>query len=192
MNLRRFLVMIFSLLLVGCSAPATTEAKPVNRESLRLSPAPVKTNLGQNLPISAQITIAGEVIQLEVAQTPEQQQIGLMYRESLDANRGMLFPFDPPRPARFWMKNTLIPLDMVFLRDGIVQGIVAHVPPCKNDPCPSYGPASSTEIDQVIELRDGRAAELGLKVGDRLTVQSLAPSPQPSPSPSRSDRLPRN
>lgn len=191
MNLRRFLVIIFSLLLAGCSMPATTEAKPVNREPLRLPPAPVSTNLGQNLDVSAQITIAGKVIQLEVAKTPEQQQIGLMYRKSLDPNRGMLFPFDPPRPVRFWMKNTLIPLDMVFLRNGIVQEIIAHVPPCKQDPCTSYGPASSTKIDAVIELRDGRAAELGLKVGDRLTVQSLPPSPQLS-SPSPSDRLPRN
>jgi len=184
----RFLAIIFSVLLLGCSASGTTEAQPVNREPLRLPPAPVQTNLGQNLPISAQITVAGEVIQLEVAETPDQQQIGLMYRESLAANRGMLFPFNPPRPVRFWMKNTLIYLDMVFLRDGIIQGIVANVPPCKNDPCPSYGPASLTEIDQVIELQTGRAAGLGLKAGDRLTVQSLAPSPQPSAS----DRLPRN
>jgi uncharacterized membrane protein (UPF0127 family) len=183
----RFLAIIFSILLLGCSAPGTTEAQPVNREPLRLHPAPVQTNLGQDLPISAQITIAGEVIQLEVAETPDQQQIGLMYRESLAANRGMLFPFNPPRPVRFWMKNTLIPLDMVFLRDGIIQAIIANVPPCKQDPCTSYGPASLTEIDQVIELQTGRAAGLGLKAGDRLTVQSLAPSPQPSAS----DRLPR-
>ncbi len=188
MNLpHRFLAIIFSVLLLGCSAPGTTEAQPINREPLRLPPAPVQTNLGQNLPISAQITIAGEVIQLEVAETPDQQQMGLMYRKSLAANRGMLFPFNPPRPVRFWMKNTLIHLDMVFLRDGIVQGIVANVPPCKHDPCPSYGPASSIEIDQVIELRTGRAAGLGLKAGDRLTVESLAPSAEDSPG----DRLPR-
>jgi hypothetical protein len=69
------------------------------------------------------------------------------------------------------MKNTKIPLDMVFLKDGEVKAIEADVPPCTADPCPSYGP--ETPIDQVIELRGGRAAELGLKVGDRVSVKFL-------------------
>jgi len=69
------------------------------------------------------------------------------------------------------MKNTKIPLDMVFLKDGEVKAIEANVPPCTTDPCPSYGP--QTSIDQVIELRGGRAAELGLRVGDRVSVKFL-------------------
>jgi uncharacterized membrane protein (UPF0127 family) len=129
------------------------------------------TEGGQQLPLSAQIKVADQVIQLEVAGTPEQQAIGLMNRTDLAADRGMLFLFESPRRASFWMKNTLIPLDMVFLLNGKVQAISSNVPPCKADPCPTYGP--KVLVDQVIELRAGRAAELGLKQGDRLKVEKL-------------------
>ncbi len=123
------------------------------------------------LPITAQAQMAGQTIQLEVAQTAEQQQMGLMYRPPLPDDRGMLFAFNPPRQVRFWMENTPSPLDMVFLYQGEVKDIAANVPSCTRKPCPTYGPW--TEIDQVIELRSGRAAELGLKVGDRVTIQFL-------------------
>jgi uncharacterized membrane protein (UPF0127 family) len=131
------------------------------------------TNSGQMLPISAQAQMAGQRIMLEVARTPQQQAMGLMYRTSLAPDRGMLFSFDPPQPVSFWMKNTIIPLDMVFLRDGEVKAIAVNVPPCTTTPCPTYGPQSEVLIDQVIELRGGRAAELGLKVGDRVIVKFL-------------------
>ena len=128
-------------------------------------------NGGQTLPISAQAIVAGHIIRLEVAQTQQQQAIGLMYRTTLADNRGMLFPFEPPQSVRFWMKNTLIPLDMVFLQNGVVKAIAANVPPCTAAPCSMYGP--QTPINQVIELRSGRAAELGLKVGESVKIQSL-------------------
>jgi hypothetical protein len=127
--------------------------------------------LGQSLPISAQVTIADQIIQLEVARTPTEQSIGLMYRDRLPDNRGMLFPFKPPRPVGFWMKNVKISLDMVFLLNGRVIEIANNVSPCKVEPCPLYGPSQA--VDQVIELRGNRARELGLKVGDRLTIQSV-------------------
>lgn len=126
---------------------------------------------GQRLPITAQATIADRVIQLEVAQTPQQQATGLMYRPSLSGDRGMLFPFQQPRFASFWMKNVVIPLDMVFLYKGRVVAIEDSAPPCDTDPCPTYGP--QTLVDQVLELRGGRASELGLKVGDRIKIQAL-------------------
>jgi hypothetical protein len=69
------------------------------------------------------------------------------------------------------MKNTKIPLDMVFLRDGQVRMLKANVPPCTTNPCPTYGPGSEVPIDQVIELRAGRAAQLGLKTGDRVNIK---------------------
>ncbi len=97
--------------------------------------------------------------------------MGLMYRRSLADNRGMMFIFDPPQPVSFWMKNTLIPLDIVFLEGGKVKAISPNVPPCKSDPCPTYGP--NVAIDRVIELRGGRAAELGLKPGDNVTIEFL-------------------
>lgn len=130
-------------------------------------------NLGQMLPIRATATMGGEVIQLEVTETPEQQALGLMFRDRLPDNRGMLFSFDPPRPVGFWMKNVRISLDMIFLRNGEVRHIAANVPPCnKPDPeCPAYGPPEV--IDRVIELRGGRAKELGLEVGDLITIEFL-------------------
>lgn len=135
-----------------------------------LSSSPTE-NLGQMLPVTAQTTIGGEVIQLEVAQTPQQQQMGLMFRTSLADNRGMLFPFSPPRIVGFWMKNCKIPLDMIFIRDGIVQAIEVSAPPCTAAPCPTYGP--DVPIDQVIELRGGRSQELGVKPGDRIVIEPL-------------------
>jgi uncharacterized membrane protein (UPF0127 family) len=136
------------------------------------SPEP-QAGQAQVLPISAEADINGQIIQLEVAETPEQQAKGLMYRPPLPDDRGMLFPFNPPRFARFWMRNTPSPLDMVFLRNGEVRAIVNNAPPCEADPCPTYGLDTPTQIDQVIELRAGRAAELGLAVGDRVQIRFL-------------------
>lgn len=146
-------------LMVGCTAPLAQSSDAMQ---------PMR----QSLPIEAQAKIAGKIIQLEVARTPQQQAIGLMNRTSLADDRGMIFLFNPPRPTQFWMKNTLIPLDMVFLRNGVVKSIAQNVPPCKADPCPTYGSATEL-IDQVIELRGGRAKELGLKAGDRVPVNFL-------------------
>jgi hypothetical protein len=126
---------------------------------------------GQILPISARAKIAETKIDLEVAKTPEQQAIGLMFRESLSGDRGMLFPFESERLARFWMKNVSIDLDMIFLRQGKVVHIAHKVPPCRRDPCPVYGP--DTFVDTVLELAGGRAEQLGLKVGDRVQIEYL-------------------
>jgi uncharacterized protein len=128
----------------------------------------------QKLPLSAQLNVNGRVILLEVARTPEQQSIGLMNRKDLATDRGMLFVFSPPRPVSFWMKNTLIPLDMIFVSNGVVKHVGQQIRPCAGDPCPSYGPEPSTDIDGVIELRGGRAAELQLKVGDRLKISNYS------------------
>lgn len=125
------------------------------------------------LPVEAIATIAKETIQLEVARTPQQQAMGLMFRSPLPDDRGMLFSFDPPRPVSFWMKNVPVDLDMVFLFDGVVMAIAANVPPCTSDPCPTYGPEPTVIIDRVIELRGGRAAELELEVGDRIEIEFL-------------------
>ena len=151
---------------MGCSAPTPAESR------VGTSPTPIvsATDRGQSLPISAQMEVGGAAIALEVAQTEAQQAMGLMYRTSLADDRGMLFPFDPPRPVGFWMKNTLIPLDMVFLRAGKVVAI-ANATPCTADPCPTYD--SGSPVDGVVELRSGRAKQLGLKVGDRVNLRFL-------------------
>lgn len=124
----------------------------------------------QILPIEAEARIGSEIIQLEIAKTSEQQSLGLMYRTSLPANRGMLFNFSPPKITTFWMKNVIIYLDMIFLYKGEIKYIEANVPPCSQDPCATYGP-EATLIDQVIELRANRSSELEVKVGDLIEVK---------------------
>ncbi|WP_445634307.1 DUF192 domain-containing protein [Nostoc sp. DSM 114161] len=160
------LSMLLGILLMGCSAPTT--AIPSTPTSG--SPTPAPESLGQKLPISAKATVPnGTTIQLEVAKTPQQQAMGLMYRPALPDDRGMLFPFPSAQPVSFWMKNVPVSLDMVFLHKGVVKYIQTSAPPCANEPCPTYGP--NTLIDKVIELRSGRAAELNLKVGDVIKIQ---------------------
>jgi len=158
--LRLSWIPLFCLLLIGCASTNTSvaDSQPAATESL-----------AQKLPITAQVEIGGETIELEVAKTPQQQAIGLMYREAIPPNRGMLFPMNPPRVPRFWMKNVEVPLDMIFVREGQVAAIAHQVPPCEDDPCTTYSP--NVLIDQVIELQGGRAKELGLEIGDSISVQ---------------------
>ncbi|MEA5536254.1 DUF192 domain-containing protein [Crocosphaera sp. XPORK-15E] len=168
MNKTISLIIVCSLLLLGCSP--STEAKLKENSS----PIIAQEN-GQLLPIEATVKMGEQVIELEVAKTPEQQQIGLMYRKSIEKNRGMIFLFDELRPVRFWMKNVTIPLDMIFLANGKVKAIISEVPPCNSDPCPTYGPDSL--VNQVIELGGGEAKKLGIKEEDKLDIKFLENSP---------------
>jgi uncharacterized membrane protein (UPF0127 family) len=101
---------------------------------------------------------------IEVAKTPEEQMTGLMNRSELAPDRGMVFPFDPPRGASFWMKNTLIPLDMIFVRsDGTIANIATNTVPLSLDPVFSEG-----TVGAVLEIAGGRSDELGIKPGDKV------------------------
>jgi uncharacterized membrane protein (UPF0127 family) len=99
---------------------------------------------------------------LDVAATPAQQECGLMYRKTMPRDVGMVFPFDPPRPTSFWMENTVLPLDLVFVGpDGRVVS-VGHGKPFARDIIDSGGITA-----RVVELNAGEAARIGLKPGDR-------------------------
>ena len=101
---------------------------------------------------------------VEVARTPAQQTQGLMNRQTLAPDRGMIFPYDVPTPASFWMKNTLIPLDMIFIRsDRTVARIEANTAPLSLDPVPAGEP-----VIAVLELAGGRSAELGITAGAKV------------------------
>ena len=107
----------------------------------------------------------------EVAATAEQQAIGLQLRPPLPPLRGMWFPYAMPTPARFWMHRTPAPLDMLFIRDGVVTAIEAHTRPCMRLPCPSYGPPQP--VDGVLELAAGQAEALGIRVGSPVRIEAL-------------------
>lgn len=101
---------------------------------------------------------------VEVARTSEEQAKGLMFRTALAPDAGMIFPMDPARQASFWMKNTVIPLDLVFIGpDRRIESIAASAVPYSLSPIASKGSVSA-----VLELNGGRAAQLGLAPGDRV------------------------
>ena len=107
---------------------------------------------------------------IEVATTDQERALGLMFRRSLPENGGMLFLYDRPQPAAMWMKNTLIPLDMIFIAaDGKVHRIEQNAEPLSTALIPSEGP-----IVGVLELNGGEAAKIGLKRGDKVLYPGLA------------------
>ena len=99
---------------------------------------------------------------VEVARTSEEQAKGLMFRTRMGADEGMIFPMNPPRDASFWMRNTVLPLDIIFVgTDGRILNIAANAVPYSETPLPSFGLAKG-----VLELNGGRAAQLGIAPGD--------------------------
>jgi hypothetical protein len=130
----------------------------------------------QLLPITARWCLTEQrCIELEVADTPRRQALGLQLRPPLPPLRGMWFPYDPPAPARFWMHRTPAPLDMLFVSEGRVLAIEAHAEPCMRLPCPSYGPG--VPVQGVIELAAGEAERLGIQPGTAVRIESYAPAP---------------
>lgn len=111
------------------------------------------------------LTVGGErVIMIEVAETSEQKSLGLMFRTSLADGQGMLFPYPGAQEISMWMRNTLIPLDMVFIRaDGTVHRIEVRTEPLSERVIGSQGPVTA-----VLELAGGAAERLGLKPGDKV------------------------
>lgn len=114
-----------------------------------------------------EITAHGEHDRFDVwiADTPSRQEQGLMFVRDLPANQGMLFPQGSPQVAHFWMKNTYIPLDMVFIgEDRRIAKIIAEARPFSLDIL-----SSDVPVIAVLEIRGGEAQELGLAVGDRVS-----------------------
>jgi uncharacterized protein len=135
------------------------------------SPAP--TAHAQPAPTGPRVVFPdGHVVQVEVAADDATRQQGLMYRDRLASDHGMLFFFPQAGNYPFWMKNTLIPLDMIWIDD---QKRIAHVAnnvqPCKADPCPSVPP--NADARYVLELAAGVAARHGLANGQTLRFEGL-------------------
>lgn len=102
---------------------------------------------------------------VETVSTPEQRSLGLMHRKSMDADKGMLFIFQQAQPYTFWMKNTLIPLDIIWLDHARrVVHIEKNVPPCEQDPCADYHPPASALY--VLEINAGLTEKKNIRLGD--------------------------
>ena len=125
------------------------------------------------------LELDGHAIRAEVADDDAERMRGLMFRERLGADEGMVFVFDGELPLAFWMKNTRIALDMLYFDgQGRLVSIQREVPPCRTAMCPSYpsdGPAR-----YVLELNGGRARELGIAEGALLCEQPPQQTPLPA------------
>ena len=142
----------------GCSpavseAPSQTRAVTVHPESgLKVIPLTVS---GKDKP---------HHFRVELARSRMEQAKGLMFRTAMGADEGMLFPFDKPRAAAFWMRNTVIPLDIVFIgADRRILNIAENAVPYSEDEILSEGEAAA-----VLELNGGRTAQLGIRAGDKV------------------------
>ncbi|MDO8580862.1 MAG: DUF192 domain-containing protein [Candidatus Omnitrophota bacterium] len=121
---------------------------------------------GCNQPSPNQVCFPQKCFNVEVVVDEKDRERGLQDRRSLDANAGMLFIFPISHDYAFWMKDTLIPLDMIWLDYAQrVAHIEQNVPPCEQDPCPSYAP--SQKALYVLELNAGQAERINLRTGQR-------------------------
>ena len=114
------------------------------------------------------VRFEGNRFHVELATTPEERARGLMFREHLDPDKGMLFIFEDEGLHPFWMKNTLIPLDIIWIDEAEkVVFISKNTQPCEQGPCPIIDPGEKAKY--VLEVCGGTADKIGLTVGDRLT-----------------------
>ncbi len=122
----------------------------------------------QQPPITAIALVGSKQIQLEVAQTSKHLALGLKYRKELSENRGMLFEIGKTQKVQFWMKDVQIPLDIIFVQNGVVKTVVKSAPPCSKEPCPLYH--STEPVNRVLELSAGSAVKFGIKPGTNVII----------------------
>lgn len=112
-------------------------------------------------------------IVVELASTQQEIIRGLMFRKHLDENQGMLFLFDSEQPLGFWMKNTLISLDIIFINQDLkIVSFHTRVPPCRRDPCPVY--KSGKPAKYVVEVNAGFVEKYDIFTGDRVEIKRVS------------------
>jgi uncharacterized membrane protein (UPF0127 family) len=115
------------------------------------------------------VELNGEKFTVELAETSDKQALGLMFRDSMEEDHGMLFIFPNEARRSFWMKNCRFPLDIFYFNAGLeLVSVSENTPPCRTSRCPSYPSAGPAMY--VLELNAGKAAELQVKPGDKLEL----------------------
>ena len=148
---RLFAAGLLALATIAWPASAQDDG-PTHAQHLKAVPLTIRTQHGT------------KHYSVEVARSPEEQEIGLMFRTAMPATHGMIFPMAPPRMATFWMRNTLISLDLLFIRaDGTIASIAPDAPVRSLDTIPSLEP-----VGAVLELNAGAAKRDGLRPGDKV------------------------
>lgn len=149
------------LILAACSPQAASEAVPASSAE---TPAVHPVSGLEVIPLSIVSDGERHDFRVEVAGSPQEQARGLMFRTEMGADEGMLFPREVARPASFWMKNTVLPLDIIFIgADRRILNIAENTVPYSEESVPSQGDALA-----ILELNGGRTAELGIEAGDRV------------------------
>lgn len=166
-----------STLAVALALVAFAPAARAQATSPAVCPTPVPNAVQRTV---LRIAVAGSeaTLQLRIADTYTKREYGLMCVRALDARHGMLFVFaDGERSREFWMKNTLIPLDMLFVaKDGRVNSIAANVPATTTDTPDEKIPRRSGTGAYVVELAAGEAARLGVAAGSKLVLTGVRPA----------------
>lgn len=157
----RVTILALAAVLTACS-PGAGGAAPASTQTAAAARHPLS-----GLPVIPLTITRGErklTFKVEVAKTRDEQAQGLMFRQAMGADEGMIFPMDPPRGASFWMHNTVLPLDLIFIGpDGRISNIAADARPYDETPLNSVG-----LVKGVLELNAGRAAALGIVPGDKV------------------------
>lgn len=162
LNVKGFAMIRWSPLLLCLAAPLAGCASAAAPQEEALAPSGLT-----QVPLTIRSATGEHRFTVEVAGTPAEQSKGMMFRREMAADRGMIFPFSEPRMASFWMENTYLPLDLIFIRaDGTVESIGNGVP------LDQTFIESGEEVTSVLELNGGTADRLGIAPGDR--VKSLA------------------
>ncbi|MGH3011218.1 MAG: DUF192 domain-containing protein [Gaiellaceae bacterium] len=169
----RAALLVFLVLLAACggeesSAPTTTVSGP---EATSTEAPPTTSEPEESGPLVRIEAAGGEVVvPVEIADSPEERQVGLMNRESLPEDAGMIFLFEEDETGGFWMKDTLIPLSIAFVAaDGTIVRIL-DMEPCEADPCDVYEPG--VFYLSALEVNQGAFSRWGVQEGDRLTLES--------------------
>ena len=118
------------------------------------------------------VEVGGQRYYVEIADADDERARGLMFRDKLDANEGMFFIFRESAPRSFWMLNTRIPLDIIYIgRDLEIVGWSLDTPPCRTRNCPSY--PSGAPAQYVLEVNAGEMARLGVEIGEQVRVGNI-------------------